>query len=253
MSSNIWTQCAGTSEIRALRLEPWRAVEAQHQVSTRKLVDTVEEQHLLEDLIDRVKPPDPAGASGRVHYLLATPFRYPPLPHGSRFGTRHEQGIWYGAETPRTLFAEVAYYRLVFLEGTRADLGAVTTQLTAFTVRARSARGVDLVAPPFASHRRAIANPARYTTSQALGASMREAGVELFRYPSARDPNDGVNVGAFTPSVFGAAKPRIMETWHCTATRALVELVKRDYFGRETYAYRRENFLIKGVLPAPAL
>jgi len=251
MSSNIWTQCAGTSEIRALRLDPWRAVEAQHQVSTRKLVDTADEQVLIEELIDRVKPPDPT--HGRLHYLLATPFRYPPLPHGSRFGTRHERGIWYGAETRRTLFAEVAYYRLVFLEGTRADLGPVSTQLTAFTVRAHSARGVDLVAAPFASHRRAIANPVRYATPQALGAAMRAAGVELFRYPSARDAKDGVNVGAFTPIVFGTAKPRALETWHCTATRARVEVVKRDYFGRETYAYERERFLVKGVLPTPAI
>jgi RES domain len=251
MSSNIWTRCAGTSEIRTLRLMPWRAVEAQHQVSTRKLVDSADEQQLLEEMIDRVKPPDPT--RGHMHYLLATPFRYPPLPHGSRFGTRRERGIWYGAESRRTLFAEVAYYRLVFLEGTRADLGLLTTQLTAFTVRAHSTHGIDLVAAPFAAHRRAIANPVRYTTSQALGAAMRAADVELFRYPSARDAKDGVNVGAFTPAVFGGAKPRGLETWHCTATRALVEVVKRDYFGRETFVYPRERFLVKGVLPAPAV
>jgi len=230
---------------------PWRAVEAQHQVSTRKLVDSADEQQLLEEMIDRVKPPDPT--RGHMHYLLATPFRYPPLPHGSRFGTRRERGIWYGAESRRTLFAEVAYYRLVFLEGTRADLGLLTTQLTAFTVRAHSTHGIDLVAAPFAAHRRAIANPVRYTTSQALGAAMRAADVELFRYPSARDPKDGVNVGAFTTAVFGGAKPRGLETWHCTATRALVEVVKRDYFGRETFVYSRERFLVKGVLPAPAV
>jgi len=251
MSSSIWTRCAGTSEIRALRLIAWRAVEAQHQVSTRKLVDSADEQQLLEELIDRAKPPDPT--RGRIHYLLATPFRYPPLPHGSRFGTRHERGIWYGAESRGTVFAEVAYYRLVFLEGTRADLGLLTTQLTAFSVRAHSSRGVDLVAAPFAAHRRAIANPVRYATPQTLGAAMRGAGVELFRYPSARDPKEGVNVGAFAPIVFGSAKPRGLETWHCTATRARVELVKRDYFGRETFVYARERFLVKGVLPAPAV
>src|SRR5262249_25292452 len=159
------------SEIRPLRLSPWRAVEAQHQVSTRKLVDSADEQILLEELIDRVKPPDTT--RGRLHYLLSTPFRYPPLPHGSPFGARHERGIWYGSESKRTMFAEVAYYRLVFLEGTRADLGVVTTQLTAFCIRARSARAVDLVAPPFDAHRRAIASPTRYTTTQALGATMR--------------------------------------------------------------------------------
>src|SRR5215831_671335 len=136
MSSSIWTRCAGDSELKQLRLAPWRSVEAQHQVSTRKLVDSVEEQMLLEELIDHVKPRDVT--LGRLHYLLATPFRYPPLPHGSRFGGRHEPGIWYGSETRRTMFAEVAYYRLVFLDGTRADLGVITTQLTAFGVRAHS-------------------------------------------------------------------------------------------------------------------
>src|SRR5215471_4529600 len=185
MSSSIWTQCAGDSKLCLLRLSPWRAVEAQHQVSTRKLVDSADEQILLEELIDRVKPRD-TSARG-LHYLLSTPFRYPPLPHGSRFGARQEPGIWYGSEMPRTMFAEVAYYRLVFLEGTRADLGVVTTQLTAFSIRARSARGIDLVAAPFDAHRRAIASPTRYTATQALGAAMRAASVELIRYPSARD------------------------------------------------------------------
>jgi len=252
MSSSIWTRCAGDSEIRPLRLTPWRAVEAQHQVSTRKLVDSLEEQHLLEELIDRAKPPDVT--HGKSHYLLSTPFRYPPLGYGSRFGTRFERGIWYGAESRRTMFAEVAFYRFVFLEGTRADLGTVTTQLTAFNVRARSARGIDLVAPPFEAHRRAIASPTRYAATQALGAAMRGAGVELFRYPSARDRSgDGVNVGAFTPTVFGAAKPRHFETWHCTATRELVEMLKRDYFGHETYSFPRASFLVGGSLPSPAL
>ena len=251
MSSSIWTRCAGASELRPLRLSPWRVVEAQHQVSTRKLVDTTEEQILLEELIDRAKPPDPT--RGRLHYLLATPFRYPPLRHGSRFGGRHERGIWYGSVTLRTAFAEVSYYRLLFLEGTSAELEPVTTQLTAFTVRAHTKRGIDLVASPFDAFRRTIASPTRYDATQALGRDMREAGVELFRYPSARDADSGVNVAAFLPSVFGAARPRGLETWHCTATRERVELAKRDYFARDYFAFGRDSFLVDGVLPAPAL
>jgi hypothetical protein len=251
MSSSIWTRCAGDSELRALRLSPWRAVEAQHQVSTRKLVDSADEQMLLEDLIDRVKPPDVT--RGRLHYLLSTPFRYPPLRRGSRFGRRHERGIWYGSESRATAFAEVAYYRLVFLDGTHAELGTVTTQLTAFTIRARTARGIDLVAPPFDAHRRAIASPTKYDATQALGTAMRAAGTELFRFPSARDP-EGVNVGIFVPSVFGGARPRELQTWHCTATRAGVELTTRDYFKREgAFVFPRERFLVVGALPAPAV
>jgi len=249
MSSNIWTRCAGDSELRALRLAPWRVVEAQHQVSTRKLVDTMAEQALLEDLIESAKPIDVT--RGRLHYLLSTPFRYPPLPHGSRFGTRRERGIWYGSETQRAAFAEVAYYRFVFLAGTRADLGAVSTQLTAFSVGIRSTRGVDLVSPPFAAYRKVIASPSDYAETQALGAAMRSSGVEVFRYPSARDPDDGINVGVFAPNVF-AGKPRGLETWHCTATREQVELMKRDYFADAAFVFPREAFLVRGRLPAPA-
>jgi hypothetical protein len=250
MSSSIWTRCAGDSELRPLRLSAWRVVEAQHQVSTRKLVDTLEEQALLEELIEGAKPP--AVARVRLHYLLATPFRYPPLRHGSRFGTRYEPGIWYGSEALRTAFAEVAYYRFVFLEGTRADLGTVTTELTAFTVRIRTERGIDLGRPPFDAFRTAIASRSDYREPQALGRAMRRALVELFRYPSARDADHGANIGVLSPAVFRGVKPRGLETWHCTATRERVEMVRRDYFTPAHATFLRGPLLVDGVLPAPA-
>jgi hypothetical protein len=251
MSSSIWTRCAGDSELRPLRVSPWRVVEAQHEVSTRKLVSSAEEQALLEELIDGIKPPDRTG--GKLHYLLFTPFRYPPLPHGSRFGGRHERGVWYGSMEQRAAFAEVAYYRLLFLEGTRAELGTVETALTAFTVSVRTARGIDLTAPPFDTHRRAISSPASYTSSQALGAAMRAASVEAFKYRSARDIEGGVNVGVFAPAAFGAAKPKSFETWHCFASRERVEAAPGGYLKRDTFAFPRQQFLVHGVLPSPAI
>lgn len=250
MSSSIWTRCAGASEIRRLQLAAWRVVESQHQVSTRKLVDSNEEQALLEDLIDGVKPRDIT--EGKLHYLLSTPFRYPPLRHGSRFGRRHERGIWYGSTDRRTAFAEVAYYRLLFLEGSRALLGTLTTPLTAFTASIRTTKGVDLVAEPFDKHRKAIASPTSYSSSQSLGTAMRDAQVEAFRYPSARDDKGGINVGAFAPSVFGNAKPRAFETWYCAASHERVEVTQSDYFKRDEFAFPRSQFLIQGTLPAPA-
>ena len=251
MSSDIWTQCAGPSEIRVLRLTAWRVVESQHQVSTRKLVDTLEEQALLEELIDSAKPP--ATADGRQHYLLTTPFRYPPLAHGSRFGDRRGRGIWYGASTVATAMAEVAYYRLVFLEGTTADLGRITVELTAFRVHTRTARGVDLVEVPFAAHRRVIASPSRYRATQALGAAMRADGVEMCRYPSARDPNAGVNVAVFVPTVFGRSTPQGYQSWRCSADRDIVEITRRDLTVKESLVFERRVFLVNHRLPMPAV
>jgi hypothetical protein len=227
-------------------------VESQHQVSTRKLVDSAAEQELLESLVDRVKPPAVGGV--RLHYLLSTPFRYPPLRHGSRFGSRQERGLWYGAEEPRTAFAEVAYYRLLFLEGTRASLDVVMTELSAFTVRMRSDKGVQLDAPPFGEYAEAISSPVSYAASQALGREMRAAGVELFSFRSARDAQGGRNVGAFTPAVFHAATPQHFQRWHCTATREAVECVRSDFTGERTvHGFARAQFLVEGVLPQPGV
>jgi hypothetical protein len=251
MSPNIWTQCAGASRVRTLHLTAWRAVEAQHQVSTRKLVDSLEEQALLEELIEGAKPPDTG--RGRLHVLIATPFRYPPLRHGSRFGTRQQRGIWYGAETKQALFAEVAYYRLVFLDGTRAAIDSLLTWHTAFAIRLRCDRGIDLTRRPFAMHHAAIASPTDYAASQELGRAMRDATVEAFRYPSARDPGRGVNVGAFTPDVFDGSRPRTFETWHCTTTRDRVEIVRRDFLDAVAFTFPRETFVVDGRLPAPAI
>lgn len=251
MSSDIWTRCGGASELRVLRLEPWRVVEAQHQVSTRKLVANAEEQALLEALIETVKPPEPTG--GRLHYLLFTPFRYPPLPYGSRFGTRLEPGIWYGSETQRTVFAEVAYYRLLFLEGTSADLGLLETALTAYAARVETERGVDLTASPFEVERAVIASRTEYAATQELGRAMRAVAVEAFRYPSARDVAGGVNIGVFSPAAFGRGRPRSLQTWHSTATRERVEFSRRDYFRSASFGFPRTDFLVDGRLPAPAL
>ena len=122
MSRSIWTRCGAKANLRRLTAKAWRVVEAQHVVSTRKLVDSHDEQELLEELIEPSKPrlPDMQGFHG-LHYLLSTPFRYPPLPHGSRFATRTERAVWYGSSRVRTAFAETAYYRLLFLDGTTVD------------------------------------------------------------------------------------------------------------------------------------
>jgi hypothetical protein len=239
--------------MRAMAAKPWRVVEAQHVVATRKLVDSAAEHDVLERLIESGKPPVPRDPEfAGLHFLLTTSFRYPPLPHGSRFATRAERSLWYGARELRTAFAEAAYYRLVFLEGTRADLGRVDVEVSAFRVAARTRRGVDLERAPFAQHAQRISSPVRYEDAQALGRAMRAEGVEMFRYRSARDPERGSNVGLFTPKAFGAKRPETPATWICSAARDAVEFVRKDFFEKGTFRFERAEFEVDGRLPQPA-
>jgi hypothetical protein len=229
-------------------------VEAQHRNATRRLVDSDSEQELLESLIDRVKPPMPTGPEFEgLHYLLLTPFRHPPLTHGSRFGTRTERSLFYGSEALETAMAETAYYRLVFLEGTAAALSPITVELSAFQADVRTRAAVDLTRPPFDAHHRVLASRTLYEAAQRLGAEMRADGVELVRYPSARDAAGAPNVALFSPRALTRKTPRAPETWRCVAMRERVEMQKLDWFERPRLVFPRVQFEVGGQLPAPAV
>ena len=252
MSLNIWTLCAGPSSLRPLSLAVWRAVEAQHRVSTRQLVDTVEEQQILEEIIDEVKPPRPEGPGfAGLHFLLMTPFRHPPLRNGSRFGGRDERSLFYSAEKVETALAEKAYYQLVFLAGTSADMPKVTCDWTAFSVEVTASRGIDLTAPPFDRFRSAISSPMSYADSQPLGRAMRAGGVEGFKFLSARCPRGGTNLALFEP-VFVTRKPRQQHTWRCEATSSGCELFALNSSSLKVLAFARGQFEVDGILPFPA-
>ena len=251
MSPSIWTQCAARFEPTRLAGAAWRAVESQHVTSTRKLVDSDDEQQVLEALIDTAKPPWPLGRRFvGLHYLLATPFRHPPLRYGSRFGTRRERGIFYCAEAQLTVLAEKAYYVLLFLEGTEAEISPLMRPLTLFQVRFSTKKGADLLAPPFHRFVDEISSPTTYRASQPLGAAMREAGIAAFRFQSARDPGKGANLGLFEP-VFTTKKPLHAEQWICTGSRERVELQPGPAVMRARTSFERETFEVEGRFPAP--
>jgi len=228
-----------------------RAVEAQHLVSTRKLVDSDAAQRVLEELLDAHKPAPPPQAAG-LHYLLFTPFRYPPLRYGSRFGRRHERGLFYASLSPKTCLAEVAYYRLLFLEGSAAKLEPLELDLTLFRARVRAERAVDLGSSAFRHWRQRLRSPSDYGFTQELGGRMREDGVEAFLFASARDPEAGSNLAVFEPSVFGRKRPYGMQTWHAFATRAGVEMRRQDFFRLDLLSFPRALFEVDGALPSPA-
>ncbi len=251
MSSTIWTQCGGPSRLASLSEVAWRVVEDQSQVATRKLVDSDAEQVRLEWLIESKKPPLPRGPEWEhLHYLLATPFRYPPLAHGSRFGTRLERGVWYGSVQVGTALSEVAYWRLRFFSDTEAALTSTVT-LTAYSITVRSPRAIDLTNPPFVAFRPQISSPITYQHSQSLGHELRRAGVEFCRYYSARDPHGGENIAVFSPLAF--AKKTVadssMEIWYAYASAAGVEFRRRAFTQEKRIGFRRSDFEIDGALP----
>ncbi|HTE54908.1 MAG TPA: RES family NAD+ phosphorylase [Kofleriaceae bacterium] len=224
-------------------------------VSTRKLVDTLEEQELLEELIERQKPPAPEGREFHgLHQLLGTPFRYPPLRWGSRFGQRHERGIWYGSLTVPTALAEVAYYRMVFLDGTTANISPVA-ELTAFSAGFASDAAADLTRTPFERYVPQISSPTDYRDAQMLGTEMRADGVEVFQYRSARDRDGGSNLGLFTPRAFSSKRPgREQAIWVCYAGRQRVDMLRKNLLsGRDKLSFPRSDFEVGGLLPAPAV
>ena len=144
----------------------WRAVEAQHVVSTMLLVDSAEEQLVLEELLDLAKPSIPAGAAG-LHYLLFTPFRYPPTGAGSRFRRPEDPGVFYGAEAIRTACAELGYWRWRFLVESPALESIDPAPQTLFQVAVRGA-AVDLRKSPLSRQRKKWTDPADYGACRAL-------------------------------------------------------------------------------------
>jgi hypothetical protein len=150
--ASIWTPAA-LSDAHALAGICWRVVEAQHHVSTMKLVDTNDEQEVLEDLIEFTKPVVPRECSG-LDYLLSTPFRYgAPYPTGSRFRRPGmTDGVFYAAATPQTAVAEMAFYRLLFFaESPHTPWPSNPAEYTAFSAKYATEKAIDLTVGKYAA------------------------------------------------------------------------------------------------------
>jgi hypothetical protein len=242
MSSPIWTPDALSSEAVGVDGKYWRMVEAQHHVSTLKIVDTLDEQALLEDLIEETKPQIPLECR-HLHYLLATPFRYGSVyPHGSRFRRAgRTKGVYYAAETMMTAVAEMAFYRLLFFaESPKTPWPSDAAEYTAFAAAIKCAGAIDLTRPPLDRDATAWTHPTDYAACQATADVAREAGLEAIRYRSARDPK-GVNIALLTCRGFAKAKPMEPQTWRirlgASGVQAICEFPeKRIEFSRTAFA-----------------
>jgi hypothetical protein len=243
MSSRIWTPDALSSEVRELSGSCWRVVEAQHQVSTLKLVDTVEEQATLERLIEQSKPAVPPECR-HLDYLLSTPFRYgAPYPRGSRFRRPGmTPGVYYASETSETAVAEMTFYRLLFFaESPHAAWPVNAGEYTAFAASFRTRRALDLTRPPLDRDRARWGHPTDYSACQDLAETGRSADIQILRYGSIRDPRKGINLALLICSVFTSKAPTRRQTWRirlgASGAQAICEFPRLRFdFGRDSFA-----------------
>lgn len=202
---------------RQTALQAWRAVEGQHVVSTMRLVENdPARQQLLESILEESKPPLPAEA-GKLHYLLATPFRYPPSQHGSRFRLPLAPGVLYAAMERRTACAEMGYRRWRFIQDSLGLEGIPAAAQTLFRLGARGI-AVDLREPPLSRASDKWTSPDDYSETQRLGSIARELEVALVLYRSVRDPERGGCVAVLEAAAIHPRQPVARETWYLTVT-----------------------------------
>ena len=192
----------------------WRLVEAQHRISTNRLAANSDDQALLEQLMEEIKPVMPVAARG-LHYLLATPFRYGHAKT-SRFRRAKERpGIFYASEHIASAVAETAYWRLLFFSRSPGFSPPTTVvEHSAFTVEIAVERALDLTATPFDAHAARWTAPGDYSACQDFAAHARGIDAQAIRYASVRDPDHRANIALFDPTAFTVPTPTIEQTWH---------------------------------------
>ena len=235
MSSTTWTTRAVASSAQPARCAVWRAVGAQQVASTLALVDSLEEQHLLERLLDESKPPVPSAAA-HLSPLLLTPFRYPPPPGGSRFRGPNDPGVFYAADAVRTACAELGYWRWHHLLDTPALDAMPTLPQTVFGVRLAT-DAADLRALPLVRDRAAWTRPDDYAACQRFARTARAAGVGAIRYESVRDPQRGGCCAVLTPGAFVPPVPFGLQTWLLSVARDRVVWQRADAIYAEEYEF----------------
>lgn len=239
-----------SNRLIAYSAKVWRMVETQETTATLGIVDSMEEQALLEELLDQVKPPYREGTQG-MHYLFRTAFRYPPLRYGSRFGTRLMPSFFYACETPRTALAETAYYRFVFLSDMQNPYPEqIDSQHTLFSASVRTDKCLDLCAKKYSTLRAKITDPQHYSYCQAIGEwAINQKGAELIRAESVRLRHVS-NVVISEPKVIRSKSPISSQTWLCRTSNDKISFSSRDAVS--LHSFLLEDFCVNGVLPRPA-
>lgn len=215
MSSTIWTREELSASSLVLETGAWRVVEAQHRVSTMKLVDSLEEQAILERILDATKPPAPQDGA-HLHYLLFSPFRYGRgNPHESRFRRAGaEEGVFYASASPETAISEIVFYRFLFYaESPATPLPGNPAEYTAFAVQLHAEPALDLTRPPMSAHRALWMDPRDYSQCHLLADAARQLSVQAICYAAVRDRQHRLNYAVLTPLAFARPAPIAFQSW----------------------------------------
>ena len=209
------------------------------------LVDSLDEQAVLERLLDESEPPVPAAAR-RLHYLLFTPFRYPPPPGGSRFRAGDDPGVFYAAEAISTACAELGYWRWRHLADSPALSAMPARAQTVFKVKVAGS-AVDLRERPFVRDAGAWTAPNDYGACQRFAKAARQAPVQVIRYQSVRDPAHGGCAAVLAPAAFARSAPVAQQTWMLGVFRERVVWQHMHGAHAEAFEFRTEQW--QGTLP----
>jgi hypothetical protein len=169
------------------------------------------------------------------------------LKWGSRFGSRFESSLFYGSHKIKTVLAEAAYYRLLFWQGmqTPPPANQLLSQHEIFSARYCCKPGVKLQKSPFTKWQDKISHPGSYENSQALGEIMRAQSVQGFEFPSARCPEQGINVALYYARTLVDKTPIAIQRWVCETRHDKVSFSGQG----QLLVYRLEQFLINARLP----
>lgn len=214
----IWDRGWVVDQTTPLAMALFRMVETQHIAATMRLVDSADEQYLLEQMLETSKPPLPEAAVG-MHFLLAAPFRYFPQT-GSRFRAVNAPGVWYGADDPHCACSEMAYWRQRFLLDSAGLLQKeLNTEHSMYQARV-SGLAIDLLSQPWVQAESVWMHPSNYKETQELGQLARQAGhVAWIRYRSVR-AHGHTCAAVFDPSALSMVTPDMQyEQWHCHTSK----------------------------------
>lgn len=196
----------------------WRVIEGQYRASTMRIVDTDDEQSVLEDVLEAAKPPVPTPCQ-HLDYQFWSPFRYGRYPRASRFRRAGPTpGVWYGSESALTAVAESIWGSLRFFAASpESPMPRWPVEHTAVMADIRVDRSIDLTAPDMANQG-CWQDPSDYSDCLDLADAVREDGCQAIRYASVRHPDRKANVAVMDCAGFVQPAPIQTQTWHLMLT-----------------------------------